>query len=410
MSETLYIRLPAAHSASRLVQWLLADSASGRLASVMHGPLSEAAALAANRRVVALAPGSDTLLAELQLPAKAASKARQMAPFAIEEQLACDVGDMHFGLGKRDRDGKTCVAAVTHDCMRQWLEQLNDAGLHPDALYPEAALLPVTPQGVTLVIDQGTLYRRGLAPTGLTLEAQPLAEALALLLPSETDAPITVYIAQTDYDALQGELAAAAQRHAQLQIKLLPEGPLPLFAVQASNAAESPLDLLQDRYERPKSLQSTLAPWRVAALLAATAFAMHLAYNGAQLWRLTRMERQLDRQLAEIASQTLPGATGGDIRKMVESRLNALRGGGAGGLMTALSALGGALAQTPDARIEMLAYRNKTVELRLTAPSVDALDKIRALTQVNGLQSELQGTTPREKNVEGRLQLKTPGA
>jgi general secretion pathway protein L len=392
------------------VQWLLADGVGGRLGATLTGTLQDAAPLAVGRRVVVLAPGSEVMLAEPVLPVKSGARLLQVLPFALEEQLACDVDAMHFAVGKRSNRPGTPVAAVTLENIQRWTAALTAAGIDADAIYPESTLLPVTPGMHTVVLDNGTLYlRTGDLPA--TLDAQPLDEALQLALPN-ADVALSLYVTQSDYEQNPAAFETLRARIVDLDIKLLPEGPLPLFALQANS--EAALNLLQGPYQRRSSFKARLAPWKYAAALAGVAITLHLGFNGTQLWRLARTEAKLDSQIVETFSRTLPQATNKDpnaARRQFESRIAALKGGGdKGGLLPGLATLGDALAQTPGTRIEALSYRGRVLDLRLTAPTVDELDKLRSLTQSGGLQSDLQGATPRDKHVEGRLQLKTPGA
>jgi len=106
----------------------------------------------------------------------------------------------------------------------------------------------------------------------------------------------------------------------------------------------------------------------------------------------------------------LPDPSG--ARRMVEARLNQLRGGGGSmsGMMTTLAALGDALGQVPDTNVESIAFTNNTTHLRVLAPSVDALDRIRRVASEHGLEATIESETPRESKREGRLQFKSPGA
>ena len=79
------------------------------------------------------------------------------------------------------------------------------------------------------------------------------------------------------------------------------------------------------------------------------------------------------------------------------------------GMMVALATLGEALAQTPGANVEAISYRDNTTDLRVLAPSVDALDRIRQTATERGVSAEIQSASPRESKFEGRLQLKSAG-
>ena len=48
--------------------------------------------------------------------------------------------------------------------------------------------------------------------------------------------------------------------------------------------------------------------------------------------------------------------------------------------------------------------------MRVGARDVDSLDKLRRLVSDRGLQAELQSSNARDTGVEGRVQIKGPGA
>ena len=124
--ESLVIRLPEAEDAP--ASWLVVDAAGARLSAVQTGPLTLASSLAAGKRIIVLVPGVDVLLAEPELPVRGSAKLAQVVPFALEENLAEDVDEMHFAIGRREaaRTG-TPVAAVSHARLRGWLERLRAA-------------------------------------------------------------------------------------------------------------------------------------------------------------------------------------------------------------------------------------------------------------------------------------------
>lgn len=414
MSDALIIRLGSDDAA---VQYLLVDASGGRLGSVLTGPIAQAAPLAANRRVIVLIPATEVTSAEPELPAKNATKLAQLAPYALEEQLATDIDSMHFAVGKRGINGKTPVAAVHRERFESWLTALRAGGIEPDAMYSEAAVVPSPGEstGATIIVDNNLVYARHSQSPAFVIDAEPLEESLHLALGQTLDGDnpilrdLQVFVAQEDYDRSPSAFEAIAQRIQGLQIKLLPEGALPLFALEA--AKNSAVDFLCGAYERKSSFSASFEPWRYAAVLVGVAAVLHFSYSGIRLWQASGVEKNLDRQIRELVVQTLPGTTLDDPRngrKQFESRLSAARqGGGNGDLLMSLATLGQALAQAPDTRIEALSYRTQTIDLRVTAPNVDALDKIQQSTTAAGLVTQIQSATPRDSKVEGRLQLKS---
>jgi general secretion pathway protein L len=109
----------------------------------------------------------------------------------------------------------------------------------------------------------------------------------------------------------------------------------------------------------------------------------------------------------------MPGAPVPDsaaARRQVESRLAQLRGTGpVSGMMTTLAMLGEALAQAQGTNIEALSYRNNTTDLRVLAPSVDALDRIRQVASERGVTATIESASPRDSKFEGRLKFQSSG-
>jgi general secretion pathway protein L len=246
----------------------------------------------------------------------------------------------------------------------------------------------------------------------VVLDVEPLAEAiqLALATPEETRENVTIYLSQGEYERNRDLIEGLREVTATLQVKLLPDGALPLLASTALQ--DPPVNLLQGAYAPRRQLGVSLAPWRYAAMLAAAFVVVHLGVKAVEYWRLSSEEARLDAEIARVFESAMPGVRQVDARQQMEQRYFALRGGGGGsGLLANLDPLGVAMAETPQTRLEALAYRNRVLDLRMLAPDVNALERIRTLMTERGLNAEIQSANPREDNrTEGRLQVRAPGA
>lgn len=423
MTEALVIRLKSAPAASASdlqvardlqVEWLPVDTHGLRHGNVQAGSLADAAAYAGARKIIVLVPGTDVYLAEPVLPLKSGAKLLQVVPFALEEQMAADVEDLHFAVGRRDDRPGTPVAVVSLAHMDAWMAALRDAGLHADGIYAETSVLPATPNGVTLLVDGARVYVRRETTPGAVLDVEPLIEALQLALAAGDDARehVTIYLTEEVYERERDLFEGLREFTVSLQLKLLPDGPLPLLAANAFGRA--PVNLLQGRYAAKTKLKLSFQPWRYAAMLAAAFVALHLGLKTWQYFDLKNTESRLDSEIAQVFQQAMPGAPVPDAlaaRKQVEMRLNALRGSGpVGGIVATLGTLAEALAQAPGTNIEALSYRDNITDLRVLAPTVDALDKIQHVASERGIVAEIQSASPRESKIEGRLKFKQSGA
>jgi type II secretory pathway component PulL len=85
MPQTLLLRLPSAGQED--TEWLSIDEAGVPGTARQRGPLALAAAVARSAKVVVLAPATNILLAEPELPPGGGAKLVRAVPFALEEQL-----------------------------------------------------------------------------------------------------------------------------------------------------------------------------------------------------------------------------------------------------------------------------------------------------------------------------------
>src|SRR6202162_4335917 len=181
MADWLLIRLPRAPGEN--AAWLIADSRGAQVGPPQEGPLSLAAARAAGRRVCLLVPGSDVLLTEPEVPVKAGTRLAQLVPYALEEQLADNIEELHFALGKRSGDSpRAPVAVVARSLLQEWLTTVRAAGIEPAAIYADSDLLPQNPGQAVALLEADAVVVRPPGGTPVTLPADALEEALEIAL------------------------------------------------------------------------------------------------------------------------------------------------------------------------------------------------------------------------------------
>lgn len=419
MAEILLLRLPRA--AGEPASWMVADAAGRVVVAPQSGPLGEAAALAPARRVVALAPAADVLLTDAELPAKtSASRLAQVVPFALEEQLADDLEELHFAVGRRPASGeRTPVAVVGRALLREWLAALAEAGLSPASLHAESALLPANPGQLVMLLEAEQLLvaAPGHSPIALpggdfagVPELLPQADAFG---EGETAAALPgllVYATAEDWQAHAPDIEALRGRFSAVRAQLLTGGPLPLFAQQLS--VVQPINLLQGSFAPAVDRSAGWRPWRAAAVLLIALAGLHVAGKVWERSRLQRTERELDASIEQVFRSAMPGETdASDARRRMEQRLLAVRGGGgAGTLLPALSALAQARGPAGDTRLEALSYTGGSLDLKVSAPDAASVDRINQQLRAAGWHSELTAGNPGAGGYVGRIQISTAGS
>jgi general secretion pathway protein L len=412
MADWLLLRLP--YAAEQPATWLVVDARGNPTGPPQSGPLSLAAARAAGRRICVLVPGTDVLLAEPEVPMKAGTKLHQVVPYALEEQLADDIDDLHFAIGKRATgSARTPVAVVRRSLMDEWLTLLRSSGLEPESMYADSALLPENPgQAVALMEEDVVVVRPPLA-SAVTLPIEALSEALEIAQQGQGSAELdatgtrglVLYTGAAEWHRHSQQVEALRERFDGIKIQLLSAGPLALFAQQLPVA--TPINLLQGPYAPVTASTIGWKSWRVAAILLAALIGLHVVGKAAELSALKRSERQLDASINQQFHLAMGNAAPTSTPKLqMQQRLTTIQNGGnSGGLLPALGALVQARAAAPSTTLQALSFRQGTVELKVAARDAVSLDRLSRTLRANGWDAELTSGSAAASGYEGRIRL-----
>jgi general secretion pathway protein L len=411
MADWLLLRLPRAPELS--ATWLVVDSRGAPTGLPQAGPLSLATPRAAGRRVAVLVPGTDVLLAEPEVPVKAGARLLQLVPYALEEQLADNIDDLHFAIGKRAGDSqRTPVAVVARALLDDWLTTLRSSGIEPEALYADSDLLPQNPGQAVALMEEDAVIVRPPGSSPVTLPADALGEALEIAQ-SGVDSTATgargliLYTGPAEWQQHSAQVEAARPQFDGIKVQLLTSGPLALFAQQLPSGTA--INLLQGAYTPTSPHAVGFKAWRVAAILLACLIGLHVVGKAAELQLLRKREHQVDASIRDTyrtAMQAEPGS--GDARRRMEQRLSAARGAG-GGLLPALQALAQARDSAPGTNVQALNFHGGSLEMKLSAPDASSLDRLNQSLRNGGWQADLVGGSNAASGYEGRIQVRPSG-
>lgn len=397
MSQLLVLRL------SEPASWMVTDDTGLPIGPVATGALADAAPLAARHPVVAIAPGTSITLARPELPVRG-GRVAQVVPYALEDLLAGEVEQFHFAIGRTDEVGRTLVAAVRREELRGWLERLGAAGIVPRAIVPQALCLPDNPGKTIAVLDGGQLSVRAPGELPVVLDAAPLTEAFTLAGLEGDDCHVQLQVNGPDWDESREMIEALREVTGSLELQLLPDGALPLLA-QAATRSEM-LSLLQGEFAPQGGWRAGLRRWRLAAVLAGTALALHVGMRGWELVQLRAAEQRLDAAIEQAAHIALPEVERiVDARAQISQRLAGAGGTDADGLLSRLATVGGALHSVPGPRFEALGWRDRVLELQLVAADTTMLGRFADALGAQGANAEVRSTTPRANAVLAQVAI-----
>jgi general secretion pathway protein L len=417
MPHTILLRLPA--TGQEDTEWLSIDDAGNPATARQRGPLSLAAAVGRSAKVIVIAPATQILLAEPELPPGSGVRLARAVPFALEEQLTEDIDHLFFALGRRRAGGGTPVAVLSRSVLEGWLSDLTAAGIAPAAIYADMSLLPQNPGQSVLWLEQGRLSVRRPGKLPFAVELTPVTEAM--IVAGVIADPLTagggshsmesaiLYVTREDWAIVQDEIETLAERFASLKIQLLPDGPLPWLArgLEGTDA----VNLLQGEFA-PAATGVGWRKWRTAGALAAGLLAVHVAADAVQLRQAKHESAALDAQIAQVFSSSMPAVEMKDARRQMQTRLDRIRHSGPGPqhFLRTLQALSEAISQGPNTTIDSMSYRQDLLEMRVTAPSLVALSQLSQRVGKQGLAAEIQSSTPVGSGVEAHVQVRPAGA
>jgi general secretion pathway protein L len=414
MPQSLLLRLPPLGQEE--TEWLTLDETGAPTPTRQRGSLSLAAAVWRTGRLVVLAPATQILLAEPELPPGSGPKLARAVPFALEEQLTEDVDLLSFAIGRRRANAGTPVAVVSRAVLQSWIADLTAAGLNPEVIYPDISLMPENPGQTVLWLENERLAVRRPGALPFAVELSPVREALVVagviadpLEPSaepKAKENAILYVTREDWARVQGEFEELLEDFDSLKVQLLADGPLPWLARGVGNS--DAVNLLQGEFSRTVDYGARWRQWRLAAGLAAALLVIHVAAQALQIRSAKHESAALDSEISQVFSSAMPGDTPNDPRRQMQSKLEKIRKSGAGPqyFLRTLQTLSGALAVTPKTTISAMSYRDDSLDMTVSAPSLAALSQLTQFAGKEGLTAEIQSSNPVAAGVEAHLHVR----
>lgn len=431
MADYLVLKLPSEDW--QAADWVAVDSNGARKSEVASGTLEEAAEAGQDLPVIVLVPGADVVATTVDLPIKSGAKLRAAIPFALEDQLASDVEDLHFASGKHLDSGLLPVAIVATDTLDSWLARLHGVGIFPSRLVADYEGVQRMPNTISMIATGDAIMLNDGAELEFSIEGVQPSDALALAgLLEDTDPQAEDEDeAEGDQESAPGHIVAwcdpeEAERFAHdwnalrndfdsVDVNVMPDGAFPRLA--ATVAAGAGVNLLQGPYGRRTEIAAVLRPWRIAAGLLLAVFVLGLVGKGVDYVQLARQQAALETQYIALYQTLRPGDTRipADPIGAADSVLRQVIGTGAAPtqiFLPSLMQLAEAIVANREAEVSAVSYRAGIIDVRLSAPDVATLDKIqKAVAESGRFTASIQDTSQDDAGrTNSRIQIRDAGS
>jgi general secretion pathway protein L len=391
MAQTFLFRF----SATDQVEWLAED------ASVQQGCLAEMASYVNNSRPILIIPGESLLLTQAKVPGRQRATRTKAVPYALEDNLAEEVENLHFAIGELLMERDIPVAVVRHHTLQSWLETCTQEGITPAAVVPDILLLPYEDGAWSLLVENERAVLRIGPWQGFASERDnlPLLLQLALAEASEK-APQRLQV--------WGE-ATAELTH--LGIPLQPQNlshkPLQVFA--AGYQGVLPINLLQGPYRYRAHPGNRLRPWRAAAILAGLWLGVNMLVQITEYRQLQQAQTDLQIAMEQLYKDAVPSAQKVvNPRVQLANRLNELRQNHhvAEDLFFDLLYAGGQpLLTINQVTLRSVRYKENQLDLELEGGNLELMDRLKRRYQEQAHLEVQMRTTKRDTKVQSQVTL-----
>jgi len=415
MAEFLVIRI--GKDVSQPAQWIVVDDSNACCSSPVIGSLSDALTDMGERKVIVLVPGAEVLTTSVDIPIKGGSRFLDALPYALEDELAEDIEQLHFSTGIRSNNGRVPVAVVNRERLSQWVECFRELGIQPVSMIPDNYGLARIEGTISMLITEDQVMINDGENIEIVMQGISPSEALSAIgvidevelhraTPSTMSKNVLIYCDVENDKQYQDDWLILNNKMKDLTINLLKNGVISQLALTVVTGTG--INLLQGDFGAKSEYSRLFRPWRYVAMLLLVLGLVGIATKTTNYYLLKQEEMNLKQQFEAEYHQILPGTSSVNDPAGIISSLKARIGtsGTPSVFLQSLEQLSWALKQNKEARIDVISYRAGVVDILLTASNVSTLDRIRRVISENDqFKASIQSTEQDGDKVNSRIRI-----
>lgn len=170
-------RLQDNQSTELKVEWVNYDWNNCTTGDIRVSSINEFTKMASSRAVVFIYSGERVLLRSVNIPGSHKVKLSQVLPFALEEEIAEELGEFHISHVKQAGTDSIPVAITNKAMLEQFIEKMAENNIALDYLLPEPLMLPWKEGTLSIFCDGDSVSLRYGRFEGCTIKSE-LAETV----------------------------------------------------------------------------------------------------------------------------------------------------------------------------------------------------------------------------------------
>jgi general secretion pathway protein L len=377
-----------------------------------------------NVDLVALWPSFAAFSTKISLPGNQTRFVQQALPFAVEDQVAQDIEQIHIALGAKSKGGDFPVVCSDKSLFSAFFDSLTDeSAVGPlKAIHLDAELLPRSDQRAVLCISSdGILLKTDQNSVSLSVDNLiPFLDSVFLGQTSETDKDsecnIHVYVAAEFMDQAKMLIAQIEQ--------------YPGASVTVEQIGLTQFELLCENYFRPKTAAINLCQgdyqiesqsaglwhkWRSVALVAGIGFLLQLGVFIGQGVYLNKQADKIGQLALSKYQQVVPGSKKVSLAKLpriMKGKMNQKNAGSSAELdfMTLLGEAGYHFKNNSNRSslsFKSINYNEQRGELvmEMQAKSFQQLESLKQAIVSAGLSAKISSAVQEKDYFRGRISV-----
>jgi general secretion pathway protein L len=372
-----------------------------------QGELTDILAEAASCRLVLILPAASVVLHKATIVAKSRNQIAAALPYALEDELASDVEQMHFAYRTLDKEsGDQLVAVVDRELIQRIYTLIIQYHFESVLLLPQMLMVPWQANSWSLFVQREQALLRKDFSDGYAMDVVAMPE----LLTTERE----IYKQQHDSESAPELNIYNFSPAREVEGGSVLGGDSEALAVMARYWLDNPdseINLFQGEYQIVRPMRDLLRQWSMAAGIAVIAVILYLMTVAVDNYLLARERDGLEASMQSLYETVFNEKPAGNPADSMRKKLAALgsESGDSNNFISIILVSGKEFLADSQTSITRLRYSGDGLEVDLETTSIEQLEKLQQKLITASVRAELKAVSNDNGKVRGRLVVSRSG-
>lgn len=350
------------------------------------------------KEIVLVLSGQQVYLSNVDLPNANLNQLQKAAPFALEEELAQDIEQLHFTFGTIVKNQTVSVAVIDKTFLSTCISKFEAVDLSIQACYTAPLLFPHKPFNWTCAVQNETAFIKINNAAGFTVPTQHLLAFIESQLGIATMRPQSI-----QYYRFSSQEISLPPAFAEIPVQTIEKNADDFFPMLAEQIQKNQcgINLLQGQFKAAKKTNRVKKAWLLAGACCAIWILVSIVSTCVSSIYYNKQHAKLTQQIDAIYMRIFPEATAivSPKTRMERELQKYQQGNNDAGFLSMLEKLGPIIKNANYIVVKQLAYHNQTITLNLQTRSFEELQRFSDALKTTGLTIQQTSATNKGKLV-----------